>query len=155
MNLETQLTVLAHTQFTARHYLAYRGSLTKLVELVRYSIGEKAPAAEQIKNFLMRDTTQRTLELEWETALWRSADRSNSWRLISLAFNPELEVCKRRLAKRPPSSDCCAYCWQDERGFTDQLKPELNIYGNAIGGLYLHRACARPWGQMRRIAERG
>ncbi|MNJ40904.1 hypothetical protein D3C77_358090 [compost metagenome] len=155
MNSETQLIVMAHVQFTARHFLAYRGPLEKLIELIRYSIGEAAPAPEQISNFLRREETQRTLETEWEVSLWRSSDRSNSWRLISLAFNADLEVCKRRINKRPPSSDCCAYCWQDERGFIDALKPELDVYGNAIGGIYLHRACSRPWGQMRHIAERG
>lgn len=154
MNIDTQLVVLAHLQVTARHFLAYRGSLEKLIELVSYSIGIAAPDAEQMRNFLLRESTQKTLELEWETALWRSADRNKSWRLISLATTADPEVAKRLLARRPPSSDCCAYCWQDEKGFTDALKPELNILGNSVPGIYLHRQCSRPWKYLRDLVAR-
>lgn len=154
MTTEQQLVLLSHIQYVARFYLAFRGSLEKLIELIRYSIGEAAPEADQIRNFLLKESTQRTLELRYETALWCSSDRNKSWRLISLAFKPDVEVAKRRLNKRPPSSDCCAYCWQDEKGFTTQLIPEKDVYGNAIAGFYLHRQCSRPWNLMRALVER-
>ena len=154
MNSTEQAVVLAHTQFTARHFLAYRGSLEKLVELIRYSIGATAPAAEAISSFLRRDETQRILELEHETAIWQSADRATTWRLISLAIQADPDVAARRLAKKPPSSDCCAFCWQEERGWTTQLQPDRNIYGEIVGGVYLHRPCARSWGRLRDLVAR-
>ncbi|WP_095195869.1 hypothetical protein [Pseudomonas sp. Irchel 3A7] len=154
MNTEQQLILLAHIQFTARHFIALRCPLDKLIELVRYSIGEAAPAPDQVRNFLLKESTQKTLELGWEVAMWQSADRSKSWRLISLATTSDPEVAKRLLARRPPSSDCCAYCWQDERGVLDALKPELDIYGKPVESLYLHRPCTRPWKLMRDLVAR-
>lgn len=154
MNVEQQPLLLAHIQYVARHFIAYRGSLEKLVELIRYSIGEAASEPEQIRNFLMRESTQKTLELEYETALWCSADRSKSWRLICLAVKTDPEVAKRLLARKPPSSDCCSFCWQDERGAMDALKPEVDIYGNPVPGVYLHRQCSRPFKLMRDLVAR-
>lgn len=154
MNIEQQLILLAHIQYVARHFLAYRGSLEKLIELIRYSIGVAAPDAEMIRGFLLRDSTIKALELEYETALWRSADRNKSWRLISLAVQTDPEKATRLLAKRPHSSDCCAFCWQDERGVLDALIPEFDIYGNPVPGVRLHRQCARPWHLMRDLVAR-
>ena len=154
MNAVDQATVLAHTQFTARHFLAYRGSLEKLVELIRYSIGATAPTAEAISSFLRADATQRLLELEYEVSIFQSADRAKTWRLISLAIQADPVVAARRLAKKPPSSDCCAFCWQAEPGWTTQLQPDRDIYGEIIGGVYLHRACARPYGRLKSLVER-
>lgn len=154
MNIDLQLILLAHIQFTARHFLALRCTLDKLIELVRYSIGEAAPTTDEIRNFLLKESTQKTLELEHETALWCSSDRNKSWRLICLATTADPEVAKRLLNRKPPSSDCCAFCWQDEKGFTDALKPELDIYGNQIAGCYLHRPCARPWKYLRDLVAR-
>lgn len=154
MKLEQQLILLAHIQFTARHFLALRCTLEKLIELIAYSIGEAAPALDQIRNFLLKESTQKTLELEYETALWCSADRNKSWRLICLATTADPDVAKRLLARRPPSADCCAFCWQDERGFTTQLTPEKDIYGAPVPGSYLHRQCSRPWHLMRDLVAR-
>jgi hypothetical protein len=154
MNSTEQAIVLAHVQFTARHFLAYRGSLEKLVELVRYSIGAGAPPAEAISSFLRQAATQKLLELEHEVSIFQSADRAKTWRLISLAVNADPEAAKRRLEKKPPSSDCCAFCWQDEKGWTTQLQPERDVYGEIVGGVYLHRACARPWGRLRDLVAR-
>lgn len=154
MNIEQQLTLLAYIQFVARHFLALRCTLDKLIELIRYSIGEAAPDPAQIRNFLQKESTQKTLELEYETALWKSADRNKSWRLICLAVQTDPEVAKRLLVRRPPSSDCCAFCWQDERGVMDALKPEFDIYGNQLAGIYLHRQCSRPWKLMRDLLAR-
>ncbi|UVJ46215.1 hypothetical protein NVV94_12145 [Pseudomonas sp. LS1212] len=154
MKLEDQLIVLAHTAYCAKFYIAFRGSLEKLIELIAYSIGEAAPDADQISVFIRKEETQRTLEVTYETALWRSADRTQSWRLICLAVTADPEVAKRLLAKRPPSPDCCAYCLQDERGVMEALKPELDIYNNPIPGVMLHRQCSRPWGLMRDLVAR-
>lgn len=154
MKPEVEQIILAHVQFTARHFIAYRGSLDKLVELVRYSIGEAAPDADQLGLFLRKESTQKTLELEYETAIWCSADHVKSWRLICLAVKPDAEVAARRLGRRPPSSDCCSHCWQDEKGFTTQLIPELDVYGKQIAGVYLHPPCARPWKYMRDLVAR-
>lgn len=153
MNSEQQLTLLSHIAYCAKFYMAYRGSLDKLVELVRYSIGEAAPDAGQIRNFMMREETQRTLELDYETALWRSNDHNKSWRLISLAIKADPEVAQRRLLKRPPSAQCCGFCWQDESIYADALKPELDVY-NQPTGVYLHRHCSRPFKQLRDLVAR-
>ena len=154
MNAQQQLILLAHIQYVARHFIAYRGTLEKLIELIRYSIGEAAPEADQIRNFLLKESTQKTLEISHETALWRSADYNKSWRLICLAVQTDPEKAKRLLAKRPPSSDCCAHCWQDEKGFTTQLIPEKDVYGNSVPGIYLHRQCSRPWKLHRDLVAR-
>ncbi|MHC8382656.1 hypothetical protein [Pseudomonas sp. LB3P14] len=145
--------LLAHTQYVAKYYQAYRGSLDKLIELIRYSIGEAAPEPERVRNFLQKESTQRTLELMYETALWRSSDRTKSWRLVCLATQTDPEVAKRLLAKRPPSSDCCSFCWADERGVLDALIPELDIYGNPTT-VRLHRQCSRPWKLHRDLVAR-
>ena len=153
--MDTNEVLLAHTQYVAKFYQAYRGSLDKLIELIRYSIGESAPDAERVRNFLMRESTQKTLELAWETALWRSADRNKSWRLVCLATQTDPEVAARLLAKRPPSSDCCSFCWADERGVLDVLIPELDIYGKPVSpNVRLHRQCARPWKLHRDLVAR-
>lgn len=153
MKIEDELVVLAHTQFVARHFLVYRGTLEKLVELIKWNIGAAAPDSDQISLFLRKESTQRILEAEHETAIWRSSDARQSWRLVCLAVKPDADSAKRRLARRPPSSDCCSYCWMDEKGFTDQLKPELD-FGNPVAGVYLHRACARPWRYLRDLVMR-
>ena len=145
----------AHTQYVAKFYQAYRGPLDKLIELIRYSIGMGAPEPDRVRNFLLRESTQRILEQEWETALWESADRTKSWRLVCLATQTDPEVAKRLLAKRPPSSDCCSFCWADERGVLDALIPEVDIYGKLISpSVRLHRQCARPWKLHRDLVAR-
>lgn len=143
--MDTNEILLAHTQYVAKFYQAYRGSLEKLIELIRYSIGEAAPEPERVRNFLQKESTQRTLELEYETALWRSADRTKSWRLVCLATQTDPEVAKRLLAKRPPSSDCCSFCWADERGVLDALIPLMDVYGRPIPNVRLHPQCTRPY----------
>ncbi|MFW0758932.1 hypothetical protein ACN1C3_30180 [Pseudomonas sp. H11T01] len=155
LSAEQQQCLLSHLQFTAKHFQAFRGNFEKLVELVRYSVGEAAPDANAIGDFLRLEETQKTLELSYETALWRSADHNKSWRLICLAIKADPEVAKRRLARRPPSTESCSFCWQNETGFTEfVLQPEKDIYGNAIPGVYLHRQCSRPWKLMRDLVAR-
>lgn len=34
------------------------------------------------------------------------------------------------------------------------LKPELDIYGNQLSGIYLHRQCERPWKYLRDLVSR-
>lgn len=153
--MDTNEILLAHTQYVAKFYQAYRGSLNKLIELIRYSIGTGAPDADRVRNFLLRETTQRILETDWETGLWRSNDHAKSWRLVCLATQTDPEVAKRLLAKRPPSSDCCSFCWADERGVADALIPELDIYGKPINpAVKLHRQCSRPWKLHRDLVAR-
>lgn len=137
--------LLAHTQYVAKFYQVYRGTLEKLIELVRYSIGTQAPDATRVRNFLMRESNQKILEQHWETALWRSSDRTKSWRLVCLATQTDPEVAKRLLAKRPPSSDCCSFCWADERGVLDALIPLMDVYGKPIHNVRLHPQCVRPY----------
>ncbi|MCP1519371.1 hypothetical protein J2Y74_003681 [Pseudomonas migulae] len=145
--------LLAHTQYVAKFYQAYRGSLEKLIELIRYSIGEASPAPDRVKNFLLKESNRTILEQQYETALWRSSDRSKSWRLVCLATQTDPQVAARLLAKRPPSSDCCFFCWADERGVLDALIPELDIYGKPTTA-YLHRQCMRPWKLHRDLVAR-
>lgn len=151
---QTQLTLLAHIQVTARHFVALRCSLDKLIELIRYNVGEAAPAPDRIRTFLLREGTRQTLELEYETALWESADRAKTWRLICLATPDDPQVASRLLNRRPHSADCCNFCFQDERGVYNALKPELDIYGNPVAGVSLHRQCERPWKQLRNLVAR-
>lgn len=152
--MDTQETLLAHTQYVAKFYQAYRGPIEKLIELIRYSIGAQTPDTDRVRNFLMRESNQKLLESEWETALWRSADRTKSWRLVCLAPQTDPEVAARLLAKRPPSTDCCAFCFADERGVMDALIPEIDLYGNPVPGIRLHRQCARPWKLHRALVAR-
>ncbi|WP_454842629.1 hypothetical protein [Pseudomonas hormoni] len=151
--MDTNEILLAHTQYVAKFYQAYRGSLEKLIELIRYSIGEAAPAPDRVKNFLLKESNRTILEQQYETALWRSSDRSKSWRLVCLATQTDPQVAARLLAKRPPSSDCCFFCWADERGVLDALIPELDIYGKPTTA-YLHRQCMRPWKLHRDLVAR-
>lgn len=151
--MDTNEILLAHTQYVAKFYQVYRGPIEKLIELIRYSIGEAAPAPDQVKNFLLKESNRTILEQQYETALWRSADRSKSWRLVCLATQTDPEVAARLLAKHPPSSDCCSFCWADERGVLDALIPELDIYGKPTTA-YLHRQCMRPWSLHRDLVAR-
>ena len=153
--MDTNEILLAHTQYVAKFYQAYRGPIEKLIELIRYSIGTQAPDADRVRNFLMRESNQKILEQTYETALWRSADRTKSWRLVCLATQTDPEVAARLLAKRPPSSDCCAFCWADERNVLDALILELDIYGNPVTPtVRLHRQCSRPWKLHRALVAR-
>jgi hypothetical protein len=154
MDDQTKQTVLAHVQYVARHFVAYRGSFDKLIELIRYSIGETAADADTVGTFLRREDTQKLLELEYETALWRSADFNKSWRLVCLAVQADPVKAARLLDRRPPSSDCCCFCWQDEKGYTTQLIPERDVGGKRVAGVMLHRPCYRPWQRMRALVER-
>lgn len=153
--MDTNEILLAHTQYVAKFYQVYRGPLDKLIELIRYSIGEAAPAPDRIRHFLQKESTQKILEATYETALWRSSDRTKSWRLVCLATQTDPEVAARLLAKRPPSSDCCSFCWADERGVLDALVPELDIYGHPVNPtVRLHKQCARPWKLHRDLVAR-
>lgn len=153
--MDTQEVLFAHTQYVAKYYQAYRGSLEKLIELIRYSIGDAAPDAERVRNFLMRESNQKILETTWETALWRSSDRTKSWRLVCLATQTDPEVAARLLAKRPPSTDCCSFCWADEKGVYEALIPEFDIYGRPVNpSVKLHKQCARPWKLHRDLVAR-
>lgn len=151
--MDTNEILLAHTQYVAKFYQVYRGPMEKLIELIRYSIGDAAPAPDRVKNFLLKESNRTILEREYETALWRSADRTKSWRLVCLATQTDPQVAARLLAKRPPSSDCCFFCWADERGVLDALIPELDIYGKPTTA-YLHRQCMRPWKLHRDLVAR-
>lgn len=153
MTSEQQLSLLSHIAYCAKFYIALRCSLDKMIELIRYSIGEAAPEPDQIRNFMMKESTQRLLESTYETALWRSNDRNKSWRLISLAVKPDPEVAQRRLNKKPPSPQCCGFCWQDESIYADALNPELDVY-NQPTGIYLHRQCSRPFKLLRDLVAR-
>ncbi|MNE58078.1 hypothetical protein D3C80_1530900 [compost metagenome] len=102
----------------------------------------------------MRESTQATLETLYETALWQSADRSKSWRLVCLATPDDPQVAARLLKRKPHSTDCCNFCFQDERGVYNALKPELDVYGNVVAGVSLHRQCSRPWTYMRNLVMR-
>ena len=154
MTPEQQQTVLAHTQYVARFYVALRQPLAKIVELISYSIGPDAPPAEDVARFLRLDSTQRELELHWETALWCSADINKSWRLICLAVPDNVQDAATLLARPvPPSS--CAFCHQSEPGFTKLvLQPELDLTNTPVGSIYLHRQCQRPWRLLRDIVAR-
>lgn len=154
MNADEKDCVLRHTAHCAKHYIAYRGSLEKLVELVRYSIGHAAPAADAVANFLRREDTQKELETTYETALWVSSDYTKSWRLICLATTADPAVAARLLDRKAPP-DACAFCWQQERGWTDKtLVREQDVSGAFVGNTLLHPTCVRPWKRLRDLVAR-
>ena len=154
MKSEDQLTVLAHTQVVARHFLALRCSGEKIVELIRHSIGTQAPEPEQINNLLRREKIQKQLEAEYETAIWQSTDANKTWRLICLATPTSPADAAARLNKRPPDANCCSWCWQSEPGYQKEtLIPEIDIHGRETGAR-LHPQCQRPWNTLSRLVER-
>lgn len=155
MKVEDELTILAHTQFVARFYMALKCPLSKMVELIRHSIGSSTPPAEAVELFLRKESTRDKLEQAFETALFESSDRNRTWRLICLATPTDVETCKERLGKKLPSQDACAFCWISEYGHDREMfKPELDPYQNPVPGIYLHRNCIRSWRRMRNIVER-
>lgn len=154
MKSEDKDVVLRHTAHVAKHFIAYRGSLDKLVELIRYSIGHAAPAAEVVAHFLRCEETRKTLETTYETALWASSDYTKSWRLICLATTADPAVAARLLARKPPP-DACSFCWQQERGWTDKtLVRERDVAGAFVGNILLHPTCVRPWKRLRDLVAR-
>lgn len=154
MNADEKDCVLRHTAHVAKHFIAYRGSLEKLVELIRYSIGTAAPAAEVIANFLRCESTQKLLETTYECAIWQSSDSLKSWRLICLATTADPAVAARLLARKAPP-DACSFCWQQERGWTDKtLVREQDVSGAFVGNILLHPTCVRPWKRLRDLVAR-
>lgn len=155
MNADEKDVVLRHTAHCAKHFLAYRGSLEKLVELIRYSIGTAAPAPDVVAHFLRCESTQKELETTYETALWQSADYVKTWRLICLATTADPAVAARLLARKAPP-EACAFCWQTERGWTDKtLVHEQDVSGAFVGAVLLHPTCARSWRRLRDLVARG
>lgn len=148
--------VLAHTQHVSRHFAALATSIDRIVELVRHSIGEAAPSADEISLFLRRESTMKELEHHRETALFQSADIAKQWRLISLAVQTDPVKAAALLARRPPSSYFCSFCWVDEgRSFDREfLVPEKDIYGVAVSPpVLLHKQCVKPWMALRAVTE--
>jgi len=154
MNEADKACVLRHTAHVAKHFIAYRGSLDKLVELIRYSIGTAAPAPEDVAHFLRCESTQKLLESTYETALWCSNDHTKSWRLICLATTADPAAAARLLARKAPA-DACAFCWQQERGWSDKtLVPEQDVGGAFVGAVLLHPTCVRSWRRLRDLVAR-
>lgn len=144
--------IYAHVQAVARQFNAWRGSLPALIEFVRYSMGPSAPPAEQLDNFLRRESTQRAL-ISYEVGLWRASDKT--YRLVSLAVPTDPAVAKRRLEYRPLSTDQCRWCHIDERSFAHlDLKPELNIRRDLVPASFLHPVCMHSWLLCRALVER-
>ncbi len=145
MTEDQQATVLRHTALVARHFVAFRCGGDKLVELIRYSIGELAPDADAIGLFLRKAETINTLEREYEVAYWISSDRNRSHRLVSLAVPDNVADAAALLERKPPSSSHCAFCFQHEIGYTVELEKAYGIDGASIPGIALHRQCQRPY----------
>lgn len=145
--------VLAHCQHVARHFAVLSTSIDKIVELVRHSIGEAAPSAEEVSIFLRREATIKQLEYQHETALFQSSDPAKTWRLISLAVQTDPTKAAALLARKPPSAEFCNFCWSDESRSADKetLILEKDIYGNAVPTVRLHKQCVRPWLALRAV----
>lgn len=149
--------VLAHTQHCARHFQALATSIDKIVELVRHSIGEAAPSADEVSLFLRRESTIKELEHHRETALFQSADAGKQWRLVSLAVQTDPVKAAALLARRPPSTHFCSFCWISEERSADKelLVPEKDIYGEAVSPAHmLHKQCLRSWMALRAVVEK-
>lgn len=150
--MEYEEKVFAHIQAVARQFNAWRGTLPALIEFVRYSIGPSAPTAEQLDNFLRRESTQRTL-VNYEVGLWRATDKT--YRLVSLAVPTDPAVAQRRLQYRPLSTNQCRWCHIDEKSFANlDLRPELDIRRELVPASYLHPQCTHSWLLMRALVER-
>lgn len=144
--------LFAHVQAVAFHFQAWKGSLDSLAAFITYSYGPTAPPPERIAHWLRLDSTQRELESHWNVGVWQ-AGTEKSFRLVCLAPVTNLGQAQRRLVEFPKNkSTCCAWCWIEEK-FPGELKPELDIRREPVPGRYLHRACARPWGLLRTLAE--
>lgn len=145
--------VLAHTQHVARHFLAYRGPLEELVDLVLKSMGEDPGEADAVSRFLRRSHVQLLLQNHYETALWRGID--GGWNLVSQALPSDSATARRRLQQRPPNSgSMCAFCFLDEREHAARaLVPELDACSNPVPGVRLHPTCVRARRQLRALAE--
>lgn len=153
MDPDTRLKILAHTQHVARHFIALKTSLETIVMMVAYDFGPSAPDPEQLSLFLRKEETQRELQINWETGLWRATDKS--YRLVCLATPTDQAAAYRRLNNYPTSPTQCRFCWIDEKGLsTLELRPELDIYRNPVAKSFLHPHCERSWKLMRAIVER-
>lgn len=154
MTPEEEARVLAYAQHVSRHYISYRGPLPKIVESIIYAMGDNAPPADRIDNFLRREKTQLTLAGRYETALWHGVDKS--WHLVSLAIPVDPAIARRRLAYRPDSPGSqCAWCYQDEKGFAaESLTPVLNLKREQIPGRYCHPHCLRAFMALIYLVER-
>lgn len=148
--------VLAHTQHVARHYAVLSTGIDKIVELVRHSIGEAAPSADEVSIFLRREATIKELEHNRETALFQATDANKTWRLISLAVQTDPVKARALLERRPPSSEFCFFCWIDESRSADKetLVLEKDLYGEAVPSVRLHKQCVRPWLALRAVVEK-
>lgn len=149
---ENERLILAHTQYVAARFFAWRGALNDLVLFVGHSMAGVV-AQHDIERHLRKAEFQNELAGNWETALWRASDKS--WRLVTLAINPDADVARQRLNEFPASSSQCRWCLQDEHGLAEyDLKAELNLRREVVPNSRLHPQCMRPWGQLRALAER-
>ena len=145
---------LPFVQHCAFHFIAYRGSLERIVEFVLYDMREhNPPTADQLSNYLRRQSTQDELERHWSVALYRSID--GTWRLISLVVPDDVDVCRRRLEHYPTSTTQCRWCEQDERRFAqDELQYEEDLNGKPVHRSLLHKRCRLSWLRLRATAEK-
>lgn len=150
---ELELKVLAHIQAVARQFLVWRGSLPSLIEFIVYSMGAEAPSDDRLDVFLRKEQNQRLLQANFETALWRAADKT--YRLVCLAVPTDPAVAARRLSRFPASTSQCRFCQIDEKGLAHiELKPELDIRRDLVPASYLHLNCMRAWLLMRDLVDR-
>lgn len=150
---DAELRIIGYVQHVARRFIAWRGSLDALIPFISHSMGSDAPPAERLDSFLRRPETQRILQADYETALWKATDKT--YRLVALAVPTDPEVARRRLARFPSSTNQCRWCQIDEKNFSPlELKPELDIRREQVPASYLHPNCQRSWLHMRALVER-
>lgn len=146
-----QKKILAHTQFVARRFIAWRGHLPDLVKYVVHS-AKHSVKPDEVELVLRKAETQKELHQHWEVALWRANDQT--WRLVSLAVNPDPAIAHKRLNEFPASTNQCRYCWIDERSQADyELIPEMDLRRTPVPASRLHPQCKRAWMQLRALAE--
>lgn len=155
MNEDLQLRTLAHVMAVSRHFLMLKTSLSKIVEFTQYNMRDgEVPDADELALFLRRESTQKLLEADYETSLFKGID--GAYRLICLAVPDDVEVCRKRLDEYPISTSMCSFCLGDEKSFAPiTLVPELDLMGKPVHRRFLHpNGCRRSWLLMRNIAER-
>lgn len=136
-------------------FISYRGQLPTLAGFVAHSMGDQAPAIDELIRYLQRAETHAEL-LSWEVGLWKNT--IGDWSLVSLATPPTIEGMRYRLDNFPISTSTqCRFCLQDSKRLAHiDLVPERDMHGEPVHRSLLHKQCLKPWLAMRtQVARAG
>ena len=146
-----EIKVLSHLQGVARQFNAYAAALPDIIRYLRFSLGDEAPPADRLDNFLRRKSTQDLLLLKYETGLWLATDKR--YRLVCMAVPADPAIAIKRLTFKPLGANSCRWCMLQERFMDLELKPDLDVQRNHTAGSYVHPNCQRSWNRLKALAE--